>query len=298
MDRSVWIAIILLVAVAIGGGILEQMPQGIGGIGGLVFDPGQPQRRGGPSQQPEIGLDAEAFVRQVPAPPSPRLRTQLVIDGGGQPRRGGTFIGTAWALTGSDTWLSARHVTDGCRQLSFLGGNRLPAATGHPAADISAIALGRRHRNALELSRDPLTSGEDVYLVGFPSGDAAAVFGTVTGTGTLDHRALGHRETIVVVAQRKRVPSGSADLGGISGGPVLDADGNVVGTVIGGSARRARSIISIERNVAWLAASAGGATAESLSDPQPALPLTPANFARATAPLLANGPVRVVRCDR
>ena len=295
MDRLTWFVIVLLVVMVIGGGIWDQMPQG---SGGLFFDPGQPQRRGEPSPEPVVGLDAEAFVRQIPAPPSPRLRTQLVIEGEGRPRRGGTFIGTAWALSDSNSWLSARHVTDGCRQLSFLGGNRLPPATGHPRADISAIALNRRHGDALELSRDPLTSGEEVYLVGFPSGEAAAVFGTVTGTGVLDHRSLGHRETIVVVAQRKRVPSGSADLGGISGGPVLDADGNVVGTVIGGSARRARSIISIERNVAWLAASAGSATADSLGGPQPPMAITPANFARATAPLLSNGPIRVVRCDR
>ncbi len=294
MDRSTWIAIILLVVVVIGGGIWEQMPSG---AGGLFFDPGQSLRRGG-AEQPAVSVDTEAFVRQVPAPPAPRLRTQLVIEREGQPRRGGTFIGTAWALTASDAWLSARHVTDGCRRLSFLGGGGLPAATGHPTSDISAISLGRRHGDALELSRDPLTSGEDVYLIGFPSGNAAAVYGTVTGTGVLDHRSLGHRETIVVVAQRKRVPSGSADLGGISGGPVLDADGNVVGTVIGGSARRARSIISIERNVAWLAATAGSAGEESLGGGEPPLPLTPANFARATAPLLARGPVRVVRCDR
>ncbi len=295
MDRSTWFVIILLVIIVVGGGLREQLPRGLGGLG---FDPGQPLRRGAVAPRPVVTDDAEALVRQIPEPPSPRLRALLVIERDGQRRRGGTFIGTAWALTGSQSWLSARHVTDGCRRLSFLDGGRLPPATGHPTADISAIALGRRVGNALALSRDPLTSGEDVYLVGFPSGDAAAVYGTVTGTGILDHHALGHRETVVVVAQRKRVPLGSADLGGISGGPVLDADGNVVGTVIGGSARRARSIISIARNVAWLAAAAGGATADSLGGPQPTLPLTPGNFSRATALLLANGPVRVVRCDR
>ncbi len=294
MDRSTWFVILLLVVVVIGGSFWDEAPRG---DGVPFFDPGQPQRRG-PAPQPVVNVDAEAFARQIPPPPSPRLRARLVIEREGRPRRGSTFIGTAWALTASESWLSARHVTDGCRQLSFFRGNRLPSATGHPTSDISAIAIGRRHGNALELSRDPLTSGEDVYLVGFPSGDPAAVYGTVTGTGVLDHRSLGHRETIVVVAQRRRVPSGSADLGGISGGPVLDADGNVVGTVIGGSARRARSIISIERNVAWLAAAAGGATADSLGGPRADLPLTPANFASATAPLLAGGPVRLVRCDR
>ena len=64
------------------------------------------------------------------------------------------------------------------------------------------------------------------------------------------------------------------------------------------TAMRARSIISVERNVAWLAATAGGATAASLGTAEPGRSVTPANFAQATAPLLANGPIRVVRCDR
>ncbi len=297
MSRFDWFVIFLLVAIVVGGGLWERLPAGQGLLPG---EPMQQPRRNTttPSPAPAPGIDADAFARQVPAPPAASFRPNLVIEGGVQPRRGGSFIGTAWALSGSDAWLSARHVTDGCRQLSFLAGPRLPAATGHPSADVSAIPIGRRNADGLELSRDPLTTGEEVYLVGFPAGDAAAVYGTVSGTGVLDHRSLGHRETVVVVAQRKRVPSGSAELGGISGGPVLDADGNVVGTVIGGAARRARSIISVERNVAWLAATAGGATSASLGSAGSRPTVTPSNFAQATAPLLANGPVRVVRCDR
>ena len=295
MSRFDWFVIGLLIAMVIGGGLWDRTP---GAIGEIPVRPEQPRR--GPAAEPPVDaalIDADSFVRQVPPPPRTRFRPNLVIADEGQPRRGASAIGTAWALAGSESWLSARHVTDGCRRLGFLGGGRLPAAAGHPQSDISAIPIGRRHGGGLELSRDPLTQDEPVYLVGFPSGEPAAVFGSVTATGILDHRSLGHRETVVVVAQRKRVPPGSAELGGISGGPVLDADGNVVGTVIGGSARRARSIISIERNVAWLAATAGGASAASL-DSRPDQPLTPGNFARATRPLLADGPIRIVRCDR
>lgn len=294
MSRFDWFVILLLIVMVIGGGLWEQSsppPRG---------DISQPAPRRRPTAPPvaEPSVDTDAFIRQVPAAPATRFRTNLVIQDDNGPRRGGTFIGTAWALAGGTSWLSARHVTDGCRRLSFLSGGGLPPATGHPSADISAIAIGRRNTDGLELSRDPLTAGEDVFLVGFPAGQAAAVYGTVTGTGTLDHRTLGHRETVVVVAQRKRVPRGSADLGGISGGPVLDGAGNVIGTVIGGSERRARSIISLERNVAWLAATAGGATEASLDSDGPDRSLTPANFVQATRPLLANGPVRVVQCDR
>lgn len=293
MSRFDWFVIFLLIAIVIGGGLWDRDS---GGTGVAAVEPVQQPRRGRTTPQPRI--DAETFARQVPGPPAARFRPNLVIANDGQPRRGGTFIGTAWALSGSDAWMSARHVTDGCRQLSFLAGGRLPAATGHPNSDISAIDIGRRNADGLELSRDPLTTGEEVYLLGFPAGDAAAVYGTVSGTGILDHRSLGHRETVVVVAQRKRVPPGSTELGGISGGPVLDADGNVVGTVIGGAARRARSIISVERNVAWLAAAAGGATTASLGSARSRPAVTPRNFDRATAPLLTDGPVRVVRCDR
>ncbi len=297
MNRFGWIVILLLIVVVAAGGYWEQTPPT---PGGLITQPSPQPRRQPPAPPSAIDaiIDADAFLSQIPAAPATRFRTNLVIDGDNGPRRGGTFIGTAWALAGGEAWLSARHVTDGCRRLRFLSGGGLPQATGHPSADISAMATGRRNADGLELSRDPLEAGEDVFLLGFPAGRAAAVYGTVTGTGTLDHRLLGHRETVIVVAQRKRVPSGSADLSGISGGPVLDADGNVIGTVIGGSERRARSIVSIERNVAWLAATSGGATSASLDSGPPNLSVTPANFVQVTTPLLANGPIRVVRCDR
>lgn len=299
MNRFGWVVVLLLIALVAVGGYWEGSPKFADG--GLARTQTSP-RRIAPSTpsiaSPSPEIDAGQFVGQVPAAPASRFGTNLVIERDRGPRRGGTFIGTAWALAGGSSWLSARHVTDGCRRLSFWSGRSLPPATGHPSADISAIATGQLNGDGLELSRDPLQAGDDVYLVGFPGGDPAVVYGTVTGTGTLDHQALGHREAVIVVAQRKRVPSGSADLSGISGGPVLDGEGHVIGTVIGGSERRARSIISTERNVAWLAATAGGATSASLDSGEPDLIVTPANFVQATSPLLADGSVRVVRCER
>ncbi|NNG02524.1 MAG: trypsin-like peptidase domain-containing protein [Inquilinus sp.] len=291
MRRLDWFVILLLVAVVVGGFLREQP----------AADRTPPILARPPATAPPAAsadrLSLEAFLAAVPPPPRMRFRNTLVIEADATPRRGGSFAGTVWALAGGGAWLTARHVTDRCRRLGILRGERLPAAIGHPEADVSAIPTGRVPAGGLAFSRDPLQADENVFLVGYPSGRPTAVWATVTGTGFLDHRQLGHREEVVVVAERRRTPDFSGDLGGISGGPVLDADGNVIGSVIGGSARRARSILSTERNLAWMAASAGGATSASLASAGNGTAISPKNFATATGPLLG-GPIRVVRCDR
>ncbi len=288
-----WIVIAVLLAVVIRGTLdLSERP-----AEPPALVPDAVTRRPAPAMTAPMADQArgESFAAQVPPPPPGRVRETLVIEAGDEPRRGGLFSGTAWALTGAKAWLSARHVTDRCRSLGF-DDRRLAAAAGHPTADVSAIPRSEAHTSGLVLSRDPLTVGEDVYLVGYPGGEPAAVHGTVVGAAKLDHRSVGVLEAVVVVNQRRRVPQIRGALGGISGGPVLDADGHVVGSVIGGMERRARSIISIERNIAWLAAVAGDATSASLATPEAARPLTPATFPRVAGDLLSSGQVRLVLC--
>ena len=291
MRRFDWLVILLLVAMVVGG-FLRHRP---------AADRTPPIGVTAPAETPSTGvadrLSVETLLAAVPPPPRMRFRNTLVIEAEASPRRGGSYIGTMWALAGGEAWLTARHVTERCRRLGLLRGERLPDAIAHPKADISAIPAGRPPAAGLALSRHPLTADDDVYLVGFPSGKPTTVWATVTGTGFLEHRQFGHREEVVVVAERRRAPELDGELGGISGGPALDADGHVIGSVIGGSARRARSILSTERNVAWMAASAGGATVSSLAGDGTQDAITPKNFVAETTPLLG-GPVRVIRCDR
>ena len=56
-------------------------------------------------------------------------------------------------------------------------------------------------------------------------------------------RALVNRP-VLVWAERERVPEGEEHLGGISGGPVFDATGHIIGTTVAGSTRRGRVFTS------------------------------------------------------
>jgi hypothetical protein len=61
--------------------------------------------------------------------------------------------------------------------------------------------------------------------------------------GRATMRARGRystNEPVLVWAERERVPEGDEHLGGISGGPVFDTTGHVIGTTIAGSTRRGR----------------------------------------------------------
>ena len=64
--------------------------------------------------------------------------------------------------------------------------------------------------------------------------------------------AHNYKETVHVWAEKIRVPDSNESLGGISGGPILNAAGNVVGIHVAGSIRRGRSFSSQPKNISDL----------------------------------------------
>ena len=61
--------------------------------------------------------------------------------------------------------------------------------------------------------------------------------------------ANNYKETVHVWAEKKRIPNSNESLGGISGGPILNKDGKVVGIHVAGSLRRGRSFSSLPSNI-------------------------------------------------
>lgn len=156
-------------------------------------------------------------------------------------------------------WVTARHVVDECGRLAFLTGGRsgfwLDGSVeidGH--ADLALITVPRNSRSfgaepiAVNVAQ-PLP-GESGFHYGFPGDGRGRVESTLIGGSWMATR--GHRNTdepVLVWAEVRRegIPSGS--LGGMSGGPTLNAQGELVGVTVAEAPRRGRVITAAPRTV-------------------------------------------------
>ena len=173
-------------------------------------------------------------------PPSP-LDEQILVQVD-EPKAG---IGTAFAVTRNGQWITARHVVDGCDSVGLLvaPGQYVPveSVTLDPDHDLALISTGRSPNPVkLDLST-PLHIGTEGYHVGYPQGRPGEVASKLMSRSKLITR--GRRdssEPILAWAEVGRTRGLEGTLGGISGGPVFDAQGRVRGVIVAESPRRGR----------------------------------------------------------
>ena len=151
--------------------------------------------------------------------------------------------GTAFAVDRGGVWLTARHVTESCKRILIQTGPRrgLEATNvvEHPRADV-AVVVTRRGAPPLPLSQQ-LDPGQEGFHFGFPRGNPGEAHSQLLGRARLKTvGARRHVEPIVAWAELRRNPSRLDALSGMSGGPVLNAGGDVVGVTIATSRRRGR----------------------------------------------------------
>lgn len=198
-------------------------------------------------------LYARSESERAPAPPpppvqlgdllpeqSPRDETVLVEVGDAED---GT--GTAFAIDRRGNWMTARHVVDGCDRVGLAAGDRIAVMAERvfvdPGADVALIESAWR--------RPPLPSdidtrkraGEAGYFFGFPQGRPGEAVGHLIGRARLRVRGRYRTEEPVFAwAEVGRTAGLRGSLGGLSGAPVLDADGEVIGVVAAENPRRGR----------------------------------------------------------
>ena len=156
----------------------------------------------------------------------------------------GSSTGTAFAITDDGWWLTARHVAHGCDaiwlQTAPRKGWRVTEVHLHPNAD---LALLRTNAGGapLAMALSAPGRGESGFSLGYPQGEPGDVHARVIGSARM--KSVGRYridEPILAWAEVTRKPRDLPALGGLSGGPMLDDRGRVVGVLVASSKRRGR----------------------------------------------------------
>ncbi|HEY2661491.1 MAG TPA: serine protease [Caulobacteraceae bacterium] len=183
-----------------------------------------------------------------------------------------TAAGTAFSIGDAGLWLTARHVIDGCDQIGVVvaEGRGVAASIAARRGDL-AVLRTEGGAPALPLAPSAPRAGQQVFHPGFPQGAPGEVASQLLGRQTLRVHGRGVAAAEVLAwAENGRTDGLRGSLAGLSGAPVLDATGRVVGVTLAESPRRGRLYSSTPRDVREMlslarAPTAGASGAQPLS---------------------------------
>lgn len=163
------------------------------------------------------------------------------------------YTGTAFSIDNRGLWVTAKHVTHGCDQLLLLRPHRRPlrvdALSEHSRADVAIMQTDGGY-GAFPVNYETPEFNQEGFHFGFPRGEPGDVYSNLIGRRVIKTTGVNRgKEPVLVWAEKVRVPNSNESLGGISGGPILNKDGSVVGVHIAGSIRRGRSFSSLPRTI-------------------------------------------------
>jgi S1-C subfamily serine protease len=169
-----------------------------------------------------------------------------------------TERGTSFYV-GDDLWMSARHViNDECDRIIMIAdGKNVDAQIKYldDSADFAVVhAQMQKAVPALPLETQEMKEDDTAYIFGFPQGMLGATAGSYLGRTRLKLGGLlSGSAPVLAWTETSRYPNDLDSIAGISGGPVVDENGNVVGIIVAASVRRGRDYSvapEILRNVA------------------------------------------------
>ncbi|MCC3859658.1 S1 family peptidase [Pseudemcibacter aquimaris] len=208
-----------------------------------------PPPAGGPSAPPMPDINPEG--RGELEPPSAFDPTIEIAEDVKRPSA--QYTGTAFSIDNRGLWVTAKHVTHGCDQLMLLRPHRralnVEALSEHRRADVAILRTDGGY-GAFPVNYETPEYDQEGFHFGFPRGEPGDVYSKLIGRRIIKTTGINRgKEPVLVWAEKIRVPDSNESLGGISGGPILNSDGSVVGVHIAGSVRRGRSFSSLPRTI-------------------------------------------------
>lgn len=254
----------------------------------LVAAVGRQERADAPEPPPPLP-QAEGAPLGPASPFDPSVLVEV-------PDRAQPGVGTAFSISETGVWLTARHVVDGCATTAIVvGQGRGVAAKVHidPRGE-AAILMTEGGAPALPMGLDrPLRRGERAFHPGFPQGEPGEATSRLLGRETLVVRGRGARsEPVLAWTETGRTDNLTGTLSGLSGAPALDAAGRIIGITVAEAPRRGRIYTTAPETVrATLASAPTPPETAALSEP-----ITPDNYGRMADALRRNLRVAQVIC--
>jgi S1-C subfamily serine protease len=153
-------------------------------------------------------------------------------------------VGTAFSVSEAGVWLTARHVVNGCQRTAVLVSARRGVQARVSAGQAGDVAVLSTQGGAAPLPLAPgdeLTSGRRAYLPGFPQAAPGEVAARFVGRFRLRRASRDEpAQPVLAWAEVGRTDGLKGDLSGLSGAPVLDEAGRVLGVTLAYSPRRGR----------------------------------------------------------
>ena len=187
------------------------------------------------------------------APPPERVRRPLPEAAPNDPliaveaeglKPGEIAVGTSFAIA-PGAWLTARHVANGeCRRVILLiDGRKVPAQIAylHPQADLALLKTANAGGPALPLATGAVEQNETGYTFGYPKEKLGATQDRLMGRSRMQLSGeINGTGPVLTWAEVVRFPNDLPALNGMSGGPVFDGEGKIIGIMVAASVRRGR----------------------------------------------------------
>jgi serine protease Do len=153
-------------------------------------------------------------------------------------------FGTSFPIA-PGAWLTARHVANGeCdRIILIVNGKKVPAQIAylHPQADLALLKTANTSAPALPLETGAVEQNELGYTFGYPKEKLGATQDRLMGRSRMQLSGeINGTGPVLTWAEMVRYPSDLPALSGMSGGPVFDGEGKIIGIMVAASVRRGR----------------------------------------------------------
>ena len=207
----------------------------------------------GDGRRPLPAPEAAAPPSLSDAPPPERVRRPLPAAAPDDPlfvveteslKPGEAAFGTSFPIA-PGAWLTARHVANGeCqRVILIVNGRKVPAQIAylHPQADLALLKTANASGPALPLAAGDVEQNEIGYSFGYPKERLGGTQDRLMGRSRMRLSGeINGTGPVLTWAEIARYPDDLPALSGMSGGPVFDADGRIIGIMVAASVRRGR----------------------------------------------------------